>query len=133
VRVITDLSSDGLNTSITAIIIKDGVETINSNAFAMTSSLKEVTIPASVTSVGSNAFANTIGGGIVDIFAGGKVVTITYDGTWRNWIDHVCASGWDGGLAKGSSVICKDENGNSVTYKKTGKSWNSGENYWNKQ
>ncbi len=133
VKVITDLSSDGLNSSITAVIIKDGVETINSNAFAMTSALKEVTIPASVTSVGSNAFANTLGGGFAELVGGGKVVTITYDGTWRNWIDNVCASGWDGGLAKGSSVICKDENGNSVTYKKTSYSINSGENYWNKQ
>ena len=134
VKVITDLSSDGLNSSITAIIIKDGVETINSNAFAMTSALKEITIPASVTSVGANAFADTIGGGIFDFFGDGKVVTITYDGTWRNWIDKVCKSGWDSGLAKGSSVICKDENGNIITYKKTGNySWFSGENYWKKQ
>lgn len=107
VRVITDLSSDGLNTSITAIIIKDGVETINSNAFAMTSALKEVTIPASVTSIGKNTFASDWGA----ITA--KKVTINYAGTWEMW-KAACNTkesndtNWDSGLGNGSKVVCTD-------------------------
>lgn len=129
VKVITDLSGDSVNSAITSIIIKDGVETINSEAFAMTSNLKEVTVPASVTSVGSNVFASGLGGGFTDLIGAGKVVTITYAGTWDQWLS-ICESGWDSGIAKNSKVICK---GDGSTYVKTGRAWNTGANQWEKQ
>ena len=132
VTVITDLSKDTLNTEITSVIIKDGVQEIGSQALAMTSSLKKVTIPASVTSIGSNAFASGIGGGFTDLFGVGKVVEITYAGTWEQWL-KICENGWDSGLAKDSTVICTSADGSKVTYKKTSRAWNSGENEWEKQ
>jgi hypothetical protein len=107
VKVITDLSGDSLNTSITSVVIKDGVETINSNAFAMTSGLKEVTIPTSVTSIGANAFSSGWGSVI------SKKVTIYYEGTWEMW-QAACNTAtstdtnWDSGLGDGSMVVCTD-------------------------
>ena len=130
VRVITDLCGGtfmGINTGITDVVIEEGVKEISSNSLALTTKLKTVQIPASVTKVGSNAFANTVGGSII-----GKTVAITYAGTWRNWIDNVCESGWDSGLQSGSTVVCL-ENGILVTYQKTGDAWENGESKWQKQ
>ena len=127
VTVITDLSSDWLNGEITSVIIEDGVKEIGSDAFAMTSGLKEVTVPASVTSVGSGAFANQFASGVGGIFGYEKKVAITYNGTWAEWLT-ICEGGWDKGLAKGSTVICDDG-----TYAKTEGAWYSGDRYWKKQ
>jgi hypothetical protein len=130
VRVITDLCGGtfmGINTGITDVVIEEGVKEISSNSLALTTKLKTVQIPASVTKVGSNAFANTVGGSIIR-----KKVAITYAGTWRNWIDNVCESGWDSGLQSGSTVVCL-ENGILVTYQKTGNAWENGESKWQKQ
>ena len=124
---ITDLSSDWLNGEITSVIIEDGVKEIGSDAFAMTSGLKEVTVPASVTSVGSGAFANQFASGVGGIFGYEKKVAITYNGTWAEWLT-ICEGGWDKGLAKGSTVICDDG-----TYAKTEGAWYSGDRYWKKQ
>ena len=99
---ITDLSSDWLNTKVNSIEIKDGVQAIGANAFAMTMGLKEVTIPTSVTSIGKNAFASTIGGAIVR-----KEITINYAGTWEEF-QSICASGWESGLIDGTKVVCTD-------------------------
>ena len=101
VTVITDLSSDFVNGDITSIEIKDGVQEIGSEAFAMTSGLKEVTIPASVTSIGSNAFSS-IAGALVS-----KQITINYAGTWEQFQD-ACDENWERGLVTGTKVICAD-------------------------
>lgn len=100
VRFITDLSS-GLNTQVSSIEIKNGVETINANAFAFTTGLKDVIIPSSVKSIGTNAFANTLGNWI------GKEITITYDGTWEEY-QKICDKDWERGLAVGTKVVCTD-------------------------
>ena len=102
VTIITDLSSDWLNTQVTSIEIREGVEEIKSNAFAMTSGLKEVSIPTSVTSIGSNAFASTVGGALIQ-----KKLTITYAGTWEQF-EEACATNWERGLADGTKVICSN-------------------------
>ena len=101
VKVITDLSSDWLNGNITSIEIKEGVETIEANAFAMTLGLKEVTVPSSVESVGANTFASNAGTFV------GKKVDIEYAGTWEQW-KSICKDNWDSGLANGSKVVCSD-------------------------
>ena len=103
VTVITDLSGDWVNAGVAEIIIKDGVQEIGSQAFAMTSRLKSITIPQSVTKIGANAFANTIGGSLIS-----KKPTITYNGTWEEWNSIEKASGWESGLATGTTVVCKD-------------------------
>lgn len=126
VKVITDLAS-GLSGDVETIIIEDGVETINGQAFAWTPNLKKVSIPSSVTSVGSGAFANWIGSGLGGIFGYEKKPAITYDGTWEQWL-KICETGWDSGLSKGSTVIC--DNG---TYTKTGGVTSTGANAWAKQ
>ena len=104
VTVITDLSS-GINglfsDGITSVEIKDGVQEIGSNAFAMTSKLKEVTVPASVSKIGANAFSSDWGSVTV------KKVTIKYAGTWAEWKD-ACDENWDSGLGGGSRVECSD-------------------------
>ena len=101
VTVITDLSSEWNNDGIKSIIIKEGVQEINSNAFAMTSSLKNVEIPASVTSIGANAFASTVGGTLIS-----KKLTITYHGTWEEWQNIQKAKNWERGLVTGTTVVC---------------------------
>ena len=107
VTVITDLSSDWLNTQVTSIEIKEGVETIGANAFAATSGLKEVIVPLSVTSIGKNAFSSNWGSVI------SKNVTIKYAGTWEQW-QAACNTAtstdtdWDSGLGNGAKVVCTD-------------------------
>jgi hypothetical protein len=107
VTVITDLSDDdNVNWNVSSITIKDGVQEIGSNAFALTAGLSEVVVPASVTKIGSNAFSS--GWGAVTA----KKVTIKYDGTWSEW-QAVCGgansdSGWDNGLGNDSKVECTD-------------------------
>ena len=129
-KVVTDLSSS-MTGDVQEIIIEDGVEIINAKAFAWTPNLEKVSIPASVTNIGSGTFAEGWASGLGGIFGYKKVIEITYAGTWRNWIDNVCDSGWDSGLSEGSTVVCQ-ENGTSVTYKKTGGAWHTGERYWSK-
>lgn len=107
VTVITDLSSDTVNWNVSSVIIKDGVQEIGSNAFAMTAGLSKVTVPASVTSIGANAFSS--GWGSVTV----KQVEITYAGTWAQW-QAICNTetsddtNWDSGLGNGSKVVCTD-------------------------
>ena len=125
VTIITDLAS-GLAGNVQTIVIEDGVEIINPDAFAWTPNLNYVKIPASIQSVGSGTFANSVGGGLTDLFGAGKKITIEYDGIWNEWL-AVAESGWDSGLAAGTRVICTDG-----TYEKTGRSWNTGTDYWKK-
>ena len=103
---ITDLSSDWLNTQVTSIVIKEGVQEISAKAFAMTSGLSEVTIPVSVTKIGKNAFASDgfITGGIGSII---KTITITYNGTKDQWNQIEKANGWDNNV-KRITVVCTD-------------------------
>ncbi len=103
VTVITDLSGDWLNSGVTAIIIKDGVEEIGSEAFAMTSGLQRIEIPSTVTKIGANAFASTIGGALIS-----KTPMLIYDGTWVEWDSVQKVNGWERGLASGTTVVCKD-------------------------
>lgn len=125
VTIITDLAN-GLAGNVQTIVIEDGVEIINPDAFAWTPNLTYVKIPASVQSVGSGTFANSLGGGLSDIFGSGKIITIEYDGTWNEWLG-IAESGWDSGLAAGTRIVCTDG-----TYEKNGRSWNTGTNYWKK-
>lgn len=118
VAVITDLAS-GFAGNVETIIVEDGVETINKDAFAFTPNLKNVTIPLSVTSIGANTFSS--GWGILTQ----KQVTITYDGTWEQW-DQITENGWDDGLVAGSKVVCADG-----TYVKSGNIFTGYE--WSKQ
>ena len=101
VSVITDLSNDTLNYQVTSIIIKDGVEEIGSDAFAMTLRLKHVEVPSSVKSIGANAFSSGLGA------LSRKKVTIKYAGTWEQW-KAICENNWDNGLTEGSLVDCLD-------------------------
>ena len=103
VTVITDLSGEWNNDAVTSIIIEDGVEEISSNAFAMTSALKEVVVPASITKIGTNTFANTYGGSLIQ-----KTITINYEGTWAQWNAIQKADDWERGLATGTKIICTD-------------------------
>ena len=107
---ITDLSGDWVNGllggGIATVIIENGVEEIGSKAFAGTASLKNVTIPKSVTKIGKNAFAED------DWLVGGlgswtKQITITYEGTKKEWNDIDKADGWDDNTRK-ITVNCTD-------------------------
>lgn len=125
VAIVTDISSDTLNTGLNRIEFLPGVQEIGPNAMAMTSNLSEVVIPSSVHKIGSNAFANTLGGGLIN-----KTVDITFDGTWERW-KEITENGWDSGLGGGSRVICTDG-----TYQKSGgwgSGFQSGDQYWSKQ
>lgn len=102
VTVITDLSSEWNNSKITSVIIKEGVEEIGANAFAMTSNLERVEIPASIEKIGANAFANTIGGSLIS-----KTITIKFAGTWEEF-QVACEEDWERGLATGTTVECSD-------------------------
>ena len=125
VAVVTDISSDTLNTGLNRIEFLPGVQEIGDDAMAMTLNLSEVVIPSSVHKIGSNAFANTWGGTLIN-----KTVDITFDGTWERW-KEITEDGWDSGLGGGSRVICTDG-----TYQKSGglgSGLQTGDRYWSKQ
>ena len=123
VTVITDLSDDDVNWNVNSVTIKEGVQEIGSNAFAMTAGLSEVTVPASVTKIGSNAFSSGWGS------LTAKKVTIHYDGTWEQW-KNACGganadTNWDSGLGGGSKVVCSD----GTTYELNA-GWLDGNHTW---
>lgn len=125
VAIVTDISSDTLNTGLNRIEFLPGVQEIGPNAMAMTSNLSEVVIPSTVNKIGANAFSTTLGGGLIN-----KTVDITFDGTWERW-KEITETGWDSGLGGGSRVICTDG-----TYQKSGgwgSGFQSGDQYWSKQ
>ena len=111
VKVITDLSG-GWASSVENVVIEEGVEEINAQAFGDTQNLKTVEIPSTVTKIDNSAFAGDWSN-IGSIVGYEKVLTITYNGTKADW-DAVVANSntdgnqWEDGLAEGTTVICTD-------------------------
>ncbi|MBQ7378954.1 MAG: leucine-rich repeat protein [Clostridia bacterium] len=126
VKVVTDLTGDWAS-SVENVIIQEGVEEINAQAFGDTMNLKTVELPSTITKIENSAFAGNLSN--IGSFVGyEKVLNITYNGTKADW-DKVVAnsnqngSQWEDGLAKGTTVVCTDG-----TYTLTNKSysWSSG-------
>ena len=84
----TDYSSSApwysSNSSITSVIISDGVTSIGSSAFSHCSSLTSVTIPNSVTSIGEGAFSGCIG--LTSVTIPNSVTSI------GDWAFQICSS-----------------------------------------
>ena len=87
------------------VTVGDGVERLEHNSLAYTPNLSTVYLPKSIRYLGKNTFSrNSITGDDK------KVLTIDFNGTKSDWKALVSSSDkdWDGGLKKGSVVICSD-------------------------
>ena len=110
VKVVTDLTSSNWADNVTSIEIQEGVERIETGAFADTPSLKQVVLPNSLEYLGSSAFVNDgwLGnfGGLVNY----KILEITYNGTRAEWDTLIenSADDWDNNLGTGTKIICED-------------------------
>lgn len=81
------------SSSITSVMIPDGVTSIGNNAFYYCSSLASTTIPGSVTSIGNNAFAHC--SSLTSVTIPSKITTVK-DSTFYNCISLTTVSLPDG-------------------------------------
>ncbi len=111
------------NTSLTSVIISNGIQSIGEEAFSCCSSLKSVTIPASVTVIDSEAFLSSF-----------KLTDINYSGTCAEWNKIDSRIGGNEEYSIYLVIHCSDGNvltldtpkisGATVTYSGTKISWN---------
>lgn len=112
VKVITDLSS-GWASNVENVVIEEGVQEINNQAFGDTQKLKKVELPSTITKLGDSAFAGNLSNwgdafGIYD-----KPLEVIYNGTKAEWdalVENSNKDGnqWEDGLGEGAKVICID-------------------------
>lgn len=91
--------------SVKTITVGEGIERLEWNSLAYTPNLSTVILPKTIKYMAKNTFSrNSITGDDK------KVLTIKFNGTKSDWKVLVSNSdkNWDGGLKKGSKVICTD-------------------------
>lgn len=110
VKVVTDLTGSNWADDVQSIVVQEGVERIESGAFADTPSLQEVYLPNSLEYLGSSAFVNNGGLGFIGGLISYKTPEITYNGTRAEWNALIAksASNWDNNLGAGTTVVCLD-------------------------
>lgn len=83
--------------------VGEGVQVLNRNSLAYTSSLTTVKLPSTLKTIGKNAFSRNFGNDK-------KVLTIEYNGTMAEWQTLIqnSHSDWHNGLRTGSVVKCSD-------------------------
>ncbi len=91
--------------SVKNVTIQEGVERLEWNSLAWTPNLTTVKLPKSLTYLAKNTFSRN------DLFGNDKkTLTIEFNGTRAQWkvLTINSDSSWDGGLNKGTKVICSD-------------------------
>lgn len=91
--------------SVKTITIQEGVSRLEWNSLAWTPNLATVKLPSTIVYLAKNTFSRN------DLFGNDKkVLTIEFNGTKAEWKAIVAKSDskWDGGLRKGSKVLCTD-------------------------
>ncbi len=91
--------------NVNTITIEEGVERLEWNSLAWTPNLTTVKLPRTINYLAKNTFSRN------DLFGNDKkTLTIEFNGTRAQWkaILSYSDSSWDGGLNKGSKVICSD-------------------------
>ena len=97
--------ADNFADEVKAVTVGDGVERLEHNSLAYTPNLTTVYLPKSIRYLGKNTFSRN------DLFGNDKkTLTIEFNGTRAQWkvLISNSDSSWDGGLVKGSKVICSD-------------------------